>query len=119
MSHIMQDLFEHLDIIVFVEATIYQMDEDNEKLCAAGLQNDQHVLAGSFDAAAKPYHPFLPPHLLQTGCCAGEAAILSVLKQKGLLDQKVIDELAQVCSIRNGAHASSKSRSWLVQHGSV
>ena len=63
LSDIMQDLFEHLDIIVFVEATIYQMDEDNEKLCAAGLQTDQHVLAGSFDAAGQLYHPFSAPKM--------------------------------------------------------
>ncbi len=42
----MQDVFEYLDIIVFVEATIYQMDEDNEKLCAEGVQSEQHVLSG-------------------------------------------------------------------------
>lgn len=42
----MQDVFKYLDILVFVEATIYQMDEDNEKLCAEGEQSDQHVLNG-------------------------------------------------------------------------
>ena len=42
----MQDLFTYLDIIVFVEATIYQMDEDNEKLCGHGGQEDKHILKG-------------------------------------------------------------------------
>lgn len=42
----MQDLFTYLDIIVFVEATIYQMDEDNEKLCGHGGQEDSHILKG-------------------------------------------------------------------------
>lgn len=41
-----QDLFTYLDIIVFVEATIYQMDEDNEKLCGHGGQEDEHILKG-------------------------------------------------------------------------
>ena len=41
-----QDFFTYLDIIVFVEATIYQMDEDNEKLCGQGGQEDRHVLKG-------------------------------------------------------------------------
>ena len=41
-----QDFFMYLDIIVFVEATIYQMDEDNEKLCGHGGQEDRHVLKG-------------------------------------------------------------------------
>lgn len=30
-----QDLFRYLDILLFVEATIYQMDEENEALCEA------------------------------------------------------------------------------------
>lgn len=42
----MQELFKYLDIIVYVEATIYQMDEDNEKVCAEGAQSEQHVLTG-------------------------------------------------------------------------
>lgn len=65
-----QDVFKYLDILVFVEATIYQMDEDNEKLCAEGEQSDQHVLNG-------------------------EQAILGVLQNKGLLDKRLVDELAK------------------------
>ena len=41
-----QDFFTYLDTIVFVEATIYQMDEDNEKLCGHGGQEDRHILKG-------------------------------------------------------------------------
>ncbi|KAL0040950.1 hypothetical protein WJX79_011112 [Trebouxia sp. C0005] len=65
-----RDVFTYLDVLVFVEATIYQMDEDNEKLCAEGEQSDQHVLNG-------------------------EQAILGVLKTKGLLEQRLADELAK------------------------
>lgn len=65
-----QDVFKYLDILVFVEATIYQMDEDNEKVCAEGEQSDQHVLNG-------------------------EQAILGVLENKGLLEQRLVDELAE------------------------
>lgn len=43
---VMQDVFTYLDIIVYVEATIYQMDEDNEKLCGQGGQEDKHILTG-------------------------------------------------------------------------
>ena len=69
----MQDVFKYLDILVFVEATIYQMDEDNEKLCAEGDQSDQHVLNGklhwllypwlvefSVNDALKPYQESRP-----------------------------------------------------------
>lgn len=42
----LQDIFTYLDIIVYVEATIYQMDEDNEKLCGQGGQEDKHILTG-------------------------------------------------------------------------
>lgn len=42
----LQDVFKYLDIIIFVEATIYQMDEDNEKMCVEGGQSEEHVLAG-------------------------------------------------------------------------
>jgi len=31
-----EDFFKHLDVLVFVEATIYQLDEDNEALAAQG-----------------------------------------------------------------------------------
>jgi hypothetical protein len=49
----MQDLFKYLDILLFVEATIYQMDEENEALCEAlahasssGDSNTPHVFQG-------------------------------------------------------------------------
>ena len=32
-----QDFFKHLDILVFVEATIYAMDEENELYAKQGL----------------------------------------------------------------------------------
>lgn len=39
-----QDMFRYLDILLFVEATIYQMDEENEALCEAltGAQESTH-----------------------------------------------------------------------------
>lgn len=55
-----QGLFQYLDIILFVEATIYQMDEDNEALCeqlaeeaaASGSNNSQliehHTFPGGY-----------------------------------------------------------------------
>jgi hypothetical protein len=33
-----QDIYKYLDILLFVEATIYQMDEENEALCEALTQ---------------------------------------------------------------------------------
>jgi hypothetical protein len=30
-----QDIYKYLDILLFVEATVYQMDEENEALCEA------------------------------------------------------------------------------------
>ncbi|KAL3154541.1 hypothetical protein ABBQ32_013999 [Trebouxia sp. C0010 RCD-2024] len=46
------------------------MDEDNEKLCGQGGQEDKHILTG-------------------------EKAVLDVLRQKGLLDQRLTAELAK------------------------
>lgn len=65
-----EGLFQYLDIFVYVEATIYEMDEGNEHQCAMGALSEEHV-------------------------GKGEEALLSVLQHKGLLDQRVADELAK------------------------
>lgn len=41
-----QDFFKHLDILVFVEGTIYQLDEDNEALAGRGLVEPARQLLG-------------------------------------------------------------------------
>lgn len=40
------DFFKFLDILVFVEASIYAMDEENERLTAAGCEMPSHELHG-------------------------------------------------------------------------
>jgi hypothetical protein len=42
-----QELLKYIDILVFVEGTIYQMDEENEALAAAGEVAESHRLAGN------------------------------------------------------------------------
>lgn len=42
-----QDLFRYLDILLFVEATIYQMDEENEALCEALCAQESTHSSGS------------------------------------------------------------------------
>ena len=66
-----KDFFRFLPILVFVEATIYQMDEENEDLCnqKASVSHEEEV---SFQ---------------------GEAALMSVLEQEGLLDDRIREEL--------------------------
>jgi hypothetical protein len=41
-----QGLLQHLDLLVFVEACIYEMDEQNEALTAAGQSAPGHQFAG-------------------------------------------------------------------------
>ena len=91
-----QDFFTYLDTIVFVEATIYQMDEDNEKLCGHGGQEDRHILKGRLalhiSTSALQCRQLLSQHASETG----EKAVVEILRQKGLLDQRVTAELAKV-----------------------
>ena len=42
-----QDFLKYWDILVFVEATIYEMDEENEALSQAGGTNPDHNFLGT------------------------------------------------------------------------
>ncbi|GIL64075.1 hypothetical protein Vafri_18050 [Volvox africanus] len=64
------DFFKYLDVLVWVEATIYQLDEDNEQLTETGLIDHQPTAAGI------------------KGICA-------VLSQQELMDEAVQRELQQ------------------------
>jgi hypothetical protein len=48
-----QDIYKYLDILLFVEATIYQMDEENEALCEALTQGSisDNIAQHSFQGA--------------------------------------------------------------------
>ena len=48
----LQGLFQYLDIFVYVEATIYEMDEANELRCAMGALGEEHVVGGKHTVAA-------------------------------------------------------------------
>ena len=48
----MQAFLEHIDILVFVEATIYQMDEENEALAKLGDIAEGHQLQGKLAACS-------------------------------------------------------------------
>ena len=45
-------LLKHLDVLVFVEALIYQVDEENEALAKAGQLAADHMAHGMLSEAA-------------------------------------------------------------------
>lgn len=53
----MQDLFEHLDVLVYVEALIYQMDEENEDMSGQGAVAQDHEFQGAAVLSATLYMP--------------------------------------------------------------
>ncbi|KXZ41442.1 hypothetical protein GPECTOR_465g378 [Gonium pectorale] len=65
-----EDLLRFLDVLVWVEGSIYQLDEDNERLTGRGGLDQEHA-------------------------AAGVARILGVLRQEGHLDERVERELQQ------------------------
>eukprot|EP00803_Ostreobium_quekettii_P000366 evm.model.scf_159.5 EVM.evm.TU.scf_159.5 scf_159:34821-35890(-) len=64
-----EDLFRFLDTLFFVEAAIYQVDEENEVLCKRGAVGDDTF--------------------------KGETVLIAVLKKIGLLDKRIIEELSK------------------------
>jgi len=72
---VQKDIFRLLPILVFVEATIYQMDEENEDMCESMASGETGKAEGEEVA-------------LQ-----GEAALMSVLEEEGLLDERIREEL--------------------------
>eukprot|EP00198_Chlamydomonas_reinhardtii_P014440 XP_001703777.1 predicted protein [Chlamydomonas reinhardtii] len=49
------DLLKYLDVLVWVEATIYQLDEDNEQLTGHGGQSTVAATAGAEAVWAGPH----------------------------------------------------------------
>lgn len=75
------------------------MDEDNEKLCGQGGQGEEHVLEGKaiFSAVKMTYRIATAYKAdLLSSAVPGEKAILDILRQKSLLDQRLSAELAKV-----------------------
>ena len=52
-----QAFLEHIDLLVFVEATIYQMDEENEALAEQGSVDEGHQLHGGPSVCANLSSP--------------------------------------------------------------
>jgi hypothetical protein len=52
-----QDLFKFLDVLVWVEATIYQLDEENENLTMQGQRNVQRLAEGVSGRRARSASP--------------------------------------------------------------
>ena len=97
-----QDLFKFLDVLVWVEATIYQLDEDNESLTMQGQRNVQRLAEG---ASRRSRHAAPPPSRAPVPCpnslsCmaqpAGLAVIIAVLRRERLCDERVEGELMKV-----------------------
>lgn len=42
----LKDFLAHLDVLVWLEASIYQLDEDNEAICRSGSEQSVKKLAG-------------------------------------------------------------------------
>lgn len=97
------------------------MDEDNEKLCAHGGQEDKHILKGelALHTTTGKLHLKITTSLVKSAPETGEKVVLDVLKQKGLLDQRLAAEFAKVevnsqpvnfhvglASCRNSVHAT-------------
>ncbi|GFH23263.1 uncharacterized protein HaLaN_20854, partial [Haematococcus lacustris] len=59
-----KDLLKHLDVLVWVEATIYQLDEDNEALARQGkVQEGRGLLAESVVEAVLAAEGLMDPDL--------------------------------------------------------
>ena len=93
----LQDFWRYMDILIFVEATIYQMDNQNEALASAGeapiggqLQGVRHLSNGEVSGYCSARHTAV-------ACpAAGEQALTNVLSNKRLLDSRLSDQLQQV-----------------------
>eukprot|EP00877_Chromochloris_zofingiensis_P013833 jgi/Chrzof1/8703/Cz03g21080.t1 len=68
-SLLMQDVFKYLDVLVYVEATIYGMDEENEQFAAEGVTTPSQ-------------------HTFQA-----DMTLREVLEQQGLMDDNIKAEL--------------------------
>ena len=77
------DFFRWLPILVFVEACIYQLDEDNEKACLSGGGNRSSSSSSSSDQQPEVVGASSP----------SAAALHGVLKSRGLLTARVAAEL--------------------------
>ena len=94
-----QEFWRFWDVLVWVEASIYQMDEDNELLCSTGQAPPQSVIGA--------------PGLIQVNisvlvfgtcsgsvqhsyCAAGHELISQGLQQRGIQTELIAAELAKV-----------------------
>ena len=83
------DFFRWLPMLVFVEACIYQLDEDNEEACRA-------IASGSDDkGSSRPNASTttLPPAAGADATGAAAAAVRGVLRSHGALTPQVVAEL--------------------------
>lgn len=74
--------FNHMDIIMWIEATIYQLDEENEHWCKLQLAMSG---AGSISPPCSP----MPSLLLSSD----GSMIRQILSQRGLMDERIEGEL--------------------------
>ena len=116
-----QDFLKHLDVLVFVEALIYHLDEENEVLAAAGQLAPGHQAKGKHAArqhqrqrwqhqeSRSPVAVTVPgvvsraavrnlgcEHGVQTQPHAGEAVLEAVLRQESLWTDAVAEQLSLV-----------------------
>uniref|UniRef100_A0A383VVX6 Uncharacterized protein n=1 Tax=Tetradesmus obliquus TaxID=3088 RepID=A0A383VVX6_TETOB len=97
-----QGLFQYLDILLFVEATIYQMDEENEALCEqlAQQQDSQTGQQAGAEDAQQQQQPEEQPEQQpeqqqqeQQLTFEAQEVLLQVLQQQLLLSDRVSEEL--------------------------
>eukprot|EP00775_Hariotina_reticulata_P003202 gene3202-3479_t len=107
-----QGLFQYLDVLLFVEATIYQMDEENEAVCEGladlaesstssaaageqlgGLPGVVTDICSRLLLYALPNLVVLPLVMFVAKMSAGYDVLVEVLEQQQLLSNRVREEL--------------------------
>ena len=115
-SQCQQDFWRFWDVLVWVEASIYQMDEDNELLCSTGQAPPQSMIGAPglghvnvFDTCSWS--------LQHSYCAAGHELISQGLQQRGIQTELIAAELAKVhiCSTQQpGRHSRNLAGSGLL-----
>ncbi|MEW5300256.1 MAG: hypothetical protein WDW36_003198 [Sanguina aurantia] len=115
----LQDVFKFLDVLLWVEGTLYQLDEDNEAAASRGELGEGLDLVGGAVGSVAPASSshshsdravLVVPHMvwLVLACVyrgpfanvssvmpTGSCGLLPVLRQQGLLDDRIEAELLQ------------------------
>jgi hypothetical protein len=111
-------LFKYLDILIFVEATIYQMDEENEALCEALAQQLDNATPQQLDADAAQQQQQQQQHPSEgtySHCCLSRRSACHTLS---CLARNTLPAGVCACSLGSAtAHTACQQRSCLTSSG--